>query len=412
MAGGSRSSASVNKVSTGAAPVPGPAGVAEPWTVDAAPLCVRAEHHLGMRGKILVDLHDAAAQVPTLGVVQIRGSGLGIREGWIALGLFAGLSVAPVHGDLDEVRPGRPRWRLAFGAALEHQHVDNHLRAGRRVHDALRQAHGADQVGEARDVLACHGAGLVHRAGAADEQRDAARPEACDRAGDEVVVEPQAERGRGGVCANDAVRERRIADHQIKTAGEVAAGVVLAAYAGFRMDEAGNPGRHRIVFDAGELRCTAQCLGQQGEEQAGAHAGLEHAAAGEAETLSGVPQRPDNALGCVVGILRRTLQGRILGGRHRVGEITPDRFPPVAVSGRSGQRKAVLSELGGAEAHKAQQLRLLLRGRRTARSLDLLGQADRRDVVARAGGPAACERAVAVEDIVAAVRDWPGFARR
>ena len=65
-------------------------------------------------------------------------------------------------------------------------------------------------------------------------------------------MQPQAERGRGGIGANDAVRERRIADHQIEPAGEVAAGVVLAAYAGFRMDEAGDAGGHRIVFDAGE----------------------------------------------------------------------------------------------------------------------------------------------------------------
>jgi hypothetical protein len=167
-------------------------------------------------------------------------------------------------------------------------------------------------------------------------------------------MEPQAERGHGGICANDAVRERRIADHQIKPAGEVAAGVVLAPYAGFRMDEAGNPGRHRIVFDAGELRCTERCLGQQDEEQAGAHAGLEHTAAGEPQMLSGVPQRPDNAFGRVVGILGRALQGGIFGRRHRVGEITPDRFPPVAVSSCSEQRKAILSKLGGAKAHKAQ----------------------------------------------------------
>ena len=176
-------------------------------------------------------------------------------------------------------------------------------------------------------MLARRGAGLVHRAGAADEQRDATRPEAGDRAGDEVVVEPQAERGRGGVGTDDAVRERRIADHQVEAAGEIAAGVILAADAGFRVDEAGNPGGHRIVFDAGELRCAAQGVGQQGEEQAGAHARLEHAAAGEAEAFSGVPQRPDNALGRVVGVLRRTLQGRIFGGRHRVGEITTDLRP-------------------------------------------------------------------------------------
>ena len=242
MAEGSRSSASVEQGLDGCGTGPRPAGVGEPGTVDAAPLCVRAEHHLGMRGEILVDLHDAAAQVPALGIAQLRGRGRGIREGCVALGLFAGVSLASIHGDLNEVRPGGPRRHLAFRTALEHQHVDDHLRAGRRVHDPLRQTHGADQVGETCDVLARRGAGLVHCAGAADEQRDATRPEAGDRAGDEVVVEPQAERGRGGVGTDDAVRERRIADHQVEAAGEIAAGVVLAADAGFRVDRGGQSG--------------------------------------------------------------------------------------------------------------------------------------------------------------------------
>ena len=34
----------------------------------------------------------------------------------------------------------------------------------------------------------------------------------------------------------------------------------------------------------------AQRLGQQGEEQAGAHAGLQHAAAGKAQPLGGAPE--------------------------------------------------------------------------------------------------------------------------
>jgi hypothetical protein len=106
------------------------------------------------------------------------------------------------------------------------------------------------------------------------------------------------------------------------------------------------------------------------------------------------------------------LQGRIFGRRRRVGEITPDRFPPVAVSRRSGQRKAILGKFGGTKTHEAQQLRLLLWGRRAADSLDLLRQADRRDVVTRAGDPSASKQAVAVEDIVAAVCDRPEFARR
>ena len=265
-----------------------------------------------------------------------------------------GVSLASIHGDLNEARPGGPRRHLAFRTALEHQHIDDHLRAGRRVHDPLRQTHGADQVGEACDVLARCGAGLVHCAGAADEQRDATRPEAGHRASDEVVVEPQAERGRGGVGTDDAVRERRIADHEVKAAGEIAAGVVLAADAGFWVDQTGNPGRHGIVFDARELRRAAQGMGQQGKKHAGSHAGLEHTAAGETEALRRLPQRPDNALGRIVGVLRRPLQGRIFGGRHCLGEIMADLCPPVAVPCRSGQRKAVLGELGRTETHEAQ----------------------------------------------------------
>ena len=160
-----------------------------------------------------------------------------------------------------------------------------------------------------------------------------------------------------------------------------------------------------------KLRSTAQRLGQQGEEQAGAHAGLEHTAAGEPQMLSGVPECADDAARVCSGHTGSRAAGPRTPRRHRIGEISADLFPPVAVSGCSGQRKAVLRKLGGAEAHKAQQLRLFLKGWRTASYLDLLGQADRCDIVARAGGPAACERAIAVEDIIAAVRDWPGFAR-
>jgi len=82
------------------------------------------------------------------------------------------------------------------------------------------------------------------------------------------------------------------------------------------------------------------------------------------------------------------------------------------VKGRSRQRKAVLGKFGGAEAHEAQQLRLLLMRRRTAGGLDLLRQADRRDVVACTRDPSASKRTVAVEDVVASVCDKAGLAWR
>ena len=44
------------------------------------------------------------------------------------------------------------------------------------------------------------------------------------------------------------------------------------------MHQARDAGGDRIVFDAGELAGLAQRFGQQREEQAGAHAGFQHAA--------------------------------------------------------------------------------------------------------------------------------------
>src|SRR5271170_6482965 len=71
-----------------------------------------------MRGEILVDLHDAAAQVPAVSIAQLRRRGLGLLEGCVALGLFAGVSLASIHGDLNEARPGGPRRHLAFRTSL------------------------------------------------------------------------------------------------------------------------------------------------------------------------------------------------------------------------------------------------------------------------------------------------------
>ena len=71
-----------------------------------------------------------------------------------------------------------------------------------------------------------------------------------------------------------------------KPPAELAARVILAADPRLGMHEARDAGGDRVVFDAGQLAGLAQRLRQQREEQAGAHAGLEHAAAGEAETLA------------------------------------------------------------------------------------------------------------------------------
>ena len=129
---------------------------------------------------------------------------------------FAGFVIALLirHRRLDrsEVDPGRALRRLAGRAALEHQQIDNHAGPGGGLHAALGQAHRAHEVCHAGDMFAGRCAGLVHRAGAGDEQRDAAGAQPRDRSADEVVVQPQPQGAGGGIGPHHAVGERRIPD--------------------------------------------------------------------------------------------------------------------------------------------------------------------------------------------------------
>src|SRR5208283_2963751 len=86
---------------------------------------------------------------------------------------------------------------------------------------------------------------------------------------------------------------RRVADDEIEAVAERASRVVLAAHPGLRMNEPGDARSDRIVFDAGEAGGFAQHHGHEREEQAGTHAGLQHASGGEAEMLRRAPYRED-----------------------------------------------------------------------------------------------------------------------
>ena len=119
-----------------------PAGIGRVGAVDAAPQSVLAEHHFGMCCEIFVDLDG----------------------------------VAVLSGDRDKVDPFRDARCLAVGAALQDEDVDDDVGAGRSAHAPLGQPHRADEVGERGDVLAGSSARLVHRAGAGDEDREAAGP--------------------------------------------------------------------------------------------------------------------------------------------------------------------------------------------------------------------------------------------
>ena len=166
------------------------------------------------------------------------------------------------------------------------------------------------------------------------------------------------------------------------------------------MHEPRDAGGHGIVLDPGQARGAAERAGQQGEEQPGSHARLQHAAAGEAEALHGAPEGADDGLGRVVGILGGTLEGGILGRRHGVGKVLPDLAPSRAEPGFTRQREGVLRQVGGAEADEAQQCRLLVRRRGAPACFQLLAQPDRGDVVACAAGPSAGKRPVGVQIMI------------
>ena len=221
-----------------------------------------------MVGEILVDLDDALA------FVTPRCAATFVRH-------VAGRKVLVVvdcarHSGLQhqfaQPHPVAALGLQSLGAALKHQNVDNHLGPGGRTHRAFRQADGADQVSQAGDMLAGGRGRLVHRPGAGDEKGDAAGPQPADGAGDEVVVQAQTKGGGRRVGADDAVRERRVADCEIEAPAEDAAGVTLAAHAGIGMDQGRDTGGDGVVFHPGQPGGLAKGFREQGEEQARSHA--------------------------------------------------------------------------------------------------------------------------------------------
>src|SRR3954451_7736951 len=71
-------------------------------------------------------------------------------------------------------------------------------------------------------------------------------------------MQPQAEPGHHRVGLDDPVGEGRVADREVESAAERTARVVLAADSCLGMDQPGNAGGDRVVFDAGEARALPQ----------------------------------------------------------------------------------------------------------------------------------------------------------
>ena len=114
-----------------------------------------------------------------------------------------------------------------------------------------------------------------------------------------------------------------------------------------------------------------------------------------------------------MGILSGALQGGVFLRRDGGFERRADLLPAGPEFRLAGTAEAVLRQIRGAEADEAQQLRLLLGGRRAAGRLQFLRQTDRGDVVACPRRPAWCQLAIAGEVEIAAARDWSRrFGRR
>ena len=288
------------------------AGVGPARSIDAAPLSVRTEDHVRVVGEVLVDLHHASPRVAGHGrgsaVRSLRHVGLDLQPGELRFGLW--LRVMFSQLDLTQRQPVSTAGFLALDPALEDENVDDDFGACRRVHAALGEPDRADQIGHSGDVLARDSAGLVHRPGARHENGQPAGTQAFDRARDEVVMQPQSECRRRRIGLDDPICERRIADRQVESVAERAAGVVLAADPRFWVDEPGDPSGNRIVFDPNKARAVAQALRHHREEQAGSHSRLEYPSTGEAEANGGAPDGADDRL-------RREM--RILGCAPKCG---------------------------------------------------------------------------------------------
>jgi hypothetical protein len=208
--------------------------------------------------------------------------------------------------------PRRAGRRSSRTPLLQEQDVDHDFCSSAVVHCALRQAHRADQIGHGGDVLARFAVDLVHRPARGDESGETAGPQPLDRAGDEVIMQGQAQLSGRIVGAHRPVRERRIADREVVELRQSRLREILVPDAVVRIEEFGDPGGRWVHFDAGQRQLADEGFRAKSEEQPRPATGLEHAPAVKAHLAQSPPDRADHELGRVVGVL---------GGPLEVGEV-------------------------------------------------------------------------------------------
>jgi hypothetical protein len=299
------------------------------------------------------------------------------------------------HG-FGQILPARPARCLAGAAFAQEQEIDDDVGAGGGAQRRFGQAHRRQQVGDLGQMPAGGAVAFVHGPAAGDERGDPARAQELQATGDEPVVQRQTQASRRIWAAHRPVGEGWIADGEIEAWCERGTGEVFLADTGGREKEPGDPRGDRLGLDPGKAGVGCQLLGDQGEEEAGAAAGLQGAAASEAEVQEGRPDHPDDGLRCVVGVLGRPGErGQLRGGDQLLelqAQLRPAR-PEVLVL----PAEQMVGELAGAEAGEPGEDHLLLGRGRPAGLLDLLQQPDRGQVVGRTGLPAWRQGALAGE---------------
>ncbi len=145
----------------------------------------------------------------------------------------------------------------------------------------------------------------------------------------------------------------------------------------------------------------------------GPDAGLEHATAAPAEANEACPDRADDELRGEVRILRRARERGVVRIADGVLQLRAERLKTSPEFGLAWRGEYSIGEFAGAEAHEANEPRLLGCRSRALLLFDFGRETDRRDIVARALLPIGREAAIPVEHaILAAFRIRRSSARR
>ena len=182
------------------------------------------------------------------------------------------LAVLGRHGFGKNV-PRRAGRRGCRTPLLQEQDVDHDFRSSAVVHCASGHAHRADQIGHAGDVLARLAVDLVHRPARRYEGGETAGPQPLDRAGDEVIMQGEAQFSGWIVGEDGPIRERGIADCEVVELRQSRLREILVPDEGVRVEEFGDPGGRSVHFDAGQRELGAEGSGARAKKRPAPHPG-------------------------------------------------------------------------------------------------------------------------------------------